>query len=195
MISNGVTLKIDIMSFWHAGTGRNAGHYVDAVAHTDRFGLPCLPGRTLKGVVRDAVWHLEQWGHVNPGTSVTLFGSESEGQSALETVPGLLMFSDAELPADVRAYLALDSNAELRRRLFSELFATKIDHSSGTAADQSLRGIEVVVPLCLSATVEARNGAADWRGTLTRALPLIRAVGAHRTRGLGRVAITLQEAA
>ena len=48
-------LKIDIQSYWHPSTGRGQGSDVDALAHRDKDGIPCLPGRTIKGLLRDAV--------------------------------------------------------------------------------------------------------------------------------------------
>jgi len=55
-----------------------------------------------------------------------------------------------------------------------------------------------VVPLTLYATIETVATAthsghgADWPELLEQALPLIRAVGAQRSRGLGRATLTLE---
>jgi hypothetical protein len=54
----------------------------------------------------------------------------------------------------------------------------------------------VIVPLTLYATLDAVPNAkypvADWHKKIEAALGLIQAVGAHRTRGLGRAVITLE---
>lgn len=202
-------LKIDIQSYWHAGTGRGQGSDVDALAHRDKDGIPCLPGRTVKGLLRDA---LSRWTEL-VGDSVSdesvlvrrLFGqSPEEAEATFSTderkAPmagfGLLRVSDAVLRDDELFYLK--DNKDLASGLFRSLHATKINPETGTAEDQSLRGMEVVIPLTLYADVIEVPGVAaveNWAEKLRQALLLIQAVGAHRTRGLGRAVVTLEEVA
>lgn len=103
----------------------------------------------------------------------------------------------------------LDQIAEktlLRQQLFDELFSTAIDEN-GTARRYSLRGLEVCLPVMLEAMIEMAPSASDqslrrqqqaWlAGTdpwaaLRLALPLVDSLGAHRTRGLGDVELTLE---
>jgi hypothetical protein len=197
------TLVFDIRSCWHPGTGRGGGTRLDAVTHRDRSRLPALPGRTVKGLVRDAVYRWECFGgyypaNERPEVSCTeqLFGPHGEGA---ETWPGLLRFSSATLPEEVAEYLA--ATPELAAGLYRSHFSTAIERESGTALKNSLRGIEVVVPLTLYAKVVTLPGARhrdleqDWPRLLRAALPLLRAVGAHRSRGLGRARVTLPEEA
>lgn len=47
-------LRIELHSFWHPGTGRGDGAAADAVVHRGADGLPELPGRTVKGLLRAA---------------------------------------------------------------------------------------------------------------------------------------------
>jgi len=69
--------------------------------------------------------------------------------------------------------------------------------SQGT--DQSLRGMEVTIPLRLTANLytlqpkplQPNQSMDDWQDTLAKCLPLIRAVGTSRSRGLGRVSVEL----
>ncbi|WP_232023988.1 hypothetical protein [Sulfurivermis fontis] len=117
------------------------------------------------------------------------------GADGTETHPAILRFSDAVLPADIADYLA--GRADLREQLFRPLFSTAIDHASGTARESSLRGMEAVIPLQLTATVQPLADCSqlgyDWREIIRRALPLIRGIGADRSRGLGRAVVTLEE--
>jgi hypothetical protein len=84
--------------------------------------------------------------------------------------------------------------------LYRSHFSTSIDHASGTAEEQTLRGIELAVPLTLYAAVLPVAGARhtdlqdSWPDLVRQALPLIQAVGAHRSRGLGRATMTLEDA-
>ena len=126
------------------------------------------------------------------------------GRTRHETVPGSLTVSDARLPQGVRTALANDDRA--MRELFSRISATAIDPESRTAKRKALRTVEVVLPVTLVAELEwdaadrshllPRADRQDdfeemWMECIEDCLPLIRAVGAHRTRGLGRARLTL----
>ncbi|MDS4031991.1 MAG: RAMP superfamily CRISPR-associated protein [Candidatus Contendobacter sp.] len=186
---NTATLKIDIQSYWHPGTGRGSGFHLDAVTHTGPDGLPRLPGRTLKGLLRDAVHRAEQWGwpKVPAGSTEALFGPI--GRDGQPTHPGLLRISDATLPDEVATYLATDDGKPLVSGLYREHFSTAIDATTGVATSRSLRGMQVVVPLTLEALIAEIPGVAavpDWPIRIEAILPLVTAVGAQRNRGFGR---------
>ena len=196
-------LKIDIQSYWHAGTGRGQGSDVDALVHRDKNGIPCLPGRTVKGLLRDAVTRWEAFaGESAEGKPLVeqLFGKPSDDEGDTETdTPmsgfGLLRVSDATLRADELFYLRQAGSEQLVSGLFRSLHATKINPDTGTAEDQSLRGIEVAIPLTLYAEILEVSGVGtvdNWVDKITPALSLIQAVGAHRTRGLGRAVVKLE---
>ncbi len=207
-------LVVDVRSYWHAGTGRGSGSHLDAVVARDREGFPFLPGRTLKGLLREAVARAEAWGWLEdaggasgqPDLTRRLFGPEpGDGGGTEEGVSGgwcgLLRVGDARLPRAARAAI-LAAEAEdgegLREGLFRTHFATAIDPERGTPREGTLRGMEVAVPLRLEAPVSVHPSARHvelrerWHAILERALPLVRAVGADRSRGLGRAVLTLQ---
>ncbi len=193
---NGAALEIDLKGYWHAGGGRGAGAVLDAVVHRDPDGLPVLPGRHLKGLLRDALTRAEAWGWPDcPQSSAeTLFGKPASDTK--ESVPGCLRISDAVLPREVATWLSGDDGRAYLPYLFRALYATAVEHDSGTALDKSLRGIEVTVPLVLTARITPVPGKTppeDWRARIRGVLPLIDAVGGHRTRGLGRAVLTLRE--
>lgn len=211
-------LQVDFISYWHVGSGRGNGNQVDAVCARDAEGLPVLPGRQLKGLLRHAVRRAEVWGWMEglvlpagplQSHEQLLFGSGSQEAERFSTEPGVLLVDCARLPADERAALAAEENAELRGELFGELFSTAIDEL-GSARRFSLRGLEVSIPLQLQAalelevtTVQAQlraqqrayiaSGSA-WTA-LERALPLLDALGAQRSRGLGEATVALIRAA
>jgi CRISPR/Cas system CSM-associated protein Csm3 (group 7 of RAMP superfamily) len=198
-------LQVDIRSYWHPGTGKGSTFSLDSVVNTGRNGLPRVPGRTLKGLVRDACERAEAWGWLadfsKPFTD-TLFGERSGTPEApLDRVPeaGALRFGDAALPEAVAQYLTNDEDrAKLIPELYREIHMSAIDRETGTARDRSLRGMEVVVPMQLQAPVDlvpGREGELEpgWQEGLGRVLPLVEAVGAHRSRGLGRAVLSLGE--
>lgn len=199
-------LQFQIESYWQAGSGRGGGALIDSLAHKDAKGLPYLPGRTVKGLLRDAVYRLEQWGHTPNHLTHCLFGSVGveEGITRMQTNPGALRISDASLPENERIWLAQDNDigAELRSALYQQISTTAIEYKSGTAKFGSLRSVEVVVPLKLEAQIEITKPSQlegnpeitnKWLDYLKLALPLIRAIGTSRSRGLGRVKVGIRE--
>ena len=217
-----MNLIINIRSYWHPGTGRGSGFHLDALTHTGADGLPRLPGRHLKGLLRDALYRAEtwQWPDAPAGITEALFGSrpierndataEESAEDATErntpnrpdddnlSTPGLLRVSDATLPTEVAKWLASDDGKPYAAGLYREHFGTAIDERSGVAKERSLRGMQVIVPLELTAIVREVPGVktvinvADWKKTLAAVFPLIPAVGAHRTRGFGRACLSWQ---
>lgn len=199
------TLTIQLQSYWHAGGGRGGGSVVDAVVHRDLTGLPDLPGRHIKGLLRDALERADAYGWSGfKGLAQHLFGDRPEeaGRRAKEPQPGCLRVTDARLPDDLVVWLGRDDKSggkHLVPHLFRNLHATAVEHDTGTAKDKSLRATEVVVPLTLYSRVEPipsrEPPPVGWADRLSGVLPLIEAVGAHRRRGLGRAILSLEEVA
>jgi hypothetical protein len=197
------TLQCRFLSYWHPGTGGGLGAQADARVRSAR-GLPVVPGRTLKGVLRDACARAEALGWFadlsSPPASTwtfALFGKPANAESG--SVPGALRISSAELDLPtLEAYTALPASqqTEARKGMRAYLHQTALD-DHGVAKDGSLRGIEVYVPIPLEARIElapsAIGSAQEAYAVLTRCLPLVEGLGAHRTRGLGRVALSLED--
>lgn len=193
---NQYKLLVDIHDWWQPGTGLGSGAHLDELAHVDADGLPELPGRTLKGLLRDAVTRAVELGWVEKGITERFFGRRDDTDDG-RTSPGCLRVGSARLPEAERRWLANDEAAAERAQLFAEISATAIDRHSGSAVEHSLRGIQVVLPLRISAPigpVPGHDAPADWARVLERSLPLIRAVGSGRSRGLGRATLTLENA-
>jgi len=47
--------KIKILSDWHIGSGLDSATDVDALVLKDDNKLPYIPGKTIKGLIKDAV--------------------------------------------------------------------------------------------------------------------------------------------
>ena len=211
-----VQLDIDISSYWHPGTGKGSGSHLDALVERDRFGLPFISGRMLKGLCRDAVNRMESWGRLDTFTqgdkslTESLFGSssyntrnktkngkknETENLARDYTESGVIRFSDATFPEDMQVWLSYKDQRESRQQLFRDFYSTAIQYSTGVAKKNSLRGMEMVVPVSLSSTIDwigsETDHEKDWQEILSLCIPLIRAVGGHRTRGFGRAELRL----
>jgi len=212
-------LAFSLLGYWHVGTGKGAGPTHDAVVIRTAGGLPFLPGKAIKGLLREAtdtVLRAEGYA-ARSGLMTRLFGSgidssspeepvleqPSDREKTLEatrfrTTPGSLIFSSAFLGATPEEAARWERWAAHhpgeREHLFREFSSTSLNED-GRAQDRTLRSIEVVVPMTLHATVHGPPEdwtPEPWTALLARALPLVDGVGAHRTRGLGRVQVTLE---
>ncbi len=212
-----VILSFDLGAFWHIGTGQGESAHVDAAVARDVDGLPVLHGRAIKGLLREALTAAEELGQVPAGVAAWLCGTPARQPAddttglrrhRFESHPGHATFTNAVLPESWRAFATGDRQGNRIATLFDVVQATAIDEETGQAKDHSLRAVEVAVPMTLTAEVTLEPGAApppwtvpgtetpiDWVAALERALPLLRGLGAHRNRGLGRVRVTLTRAA
>lgn len=160
--------SITFYDFWHLSSGTSAGPSMDSLVVKDSDGLPYLPGKTLKGLVKEMVELLDN-------TKVKeIFGDEGSNIASS-------YFSNATLDEDTINHLVNDST--LKKHLFDKVTSTRIGEN-GIAVDKSLREIEVVVPLLLSGTIECED-----EELITQALGMIKQIGLNRNRGLGRCKI------
>ena len=207
------TIYIDLKSYWHAGSGRSAGTFVDAIVHKNADGLPLIGGRHIKGLLRHAFAKAEAMGWFKnitlpegPTSSLEalLFGSMSQQEGRYTTLPGMLFVSDACLPDGEANWLSKPEQAMLKQYLYTHLSSTAINEN-GSAKEDSLRTIEVTLPMTLEASLQLSAVAVDethraqqeaWLQQNDPWLPLIEAsamiesVGASRSRGLGEALIT-----
>lgn len=157
--------SITFYDFWHLSSGTAAGPSVDSLVVKDNNGLPYVPGKTIKGLVREMIEILDI------SKVKKIFGDEG---SAIANS----YFSNATLDEDTRAYLL--SNSLYKQHLFYKVTSTQIGEN-GIAKGKSLREIEVVVPLVLSGVIEC-----DDEEIISKALSMIKQMGLNRNRGLGR---------
>ena len=69
-----IDYSIEFFSYWHCGSGLAAGADVDELAIKDGDGLPYVPGRTVKGLLRDAAESLARAGAVDGAFIPEVFG-------------------------------------------------------------------------------------------------------------------------
>jgi hypothetical protein len=188
-MADGLRLELELLDFWHCGSGKGSGDFLDARADRDAAGLPFVPGRLLKGLLREALARCEAYGHVAPGSTGALFGAAlAEAGEALE--PGSLRVSDARLPEALRVWLRTPDSVLYRQALSRELYAP----AAGSARGR--QGLEAIVPVSLEAELRSLGDPApppDWRERIALALPLVGALGAGRSRGLGRCTLRIRE--
>ena len=207
-------LVFDIQSFWLCGTGQGALASANQTAIRTPEGLPFIPGKTVKGVIKHALREWQQLIHGDsaPGDRALVDGALGEsiclseqlfgGQPDQGSPPirGALRIASATLDQEEIRFLTREANQGLIRNLYQMVSSTAIDPGTVSAKNHSLRTREVVVPLKLQADVtwvhdaDFRTQLPDnWREVWSDSLALVNSIGAGKTRGLGRCRVTLED--
>lgn len=170
-----LTYTLTFFDYWHLGNGLSAGAKLDSSVIKDKNFLPFAPGKSIKGLVREMAELLEDTAFVT-----RCFGDEG-------TLMGKYYFSNATLAKDIS--LEIVEN-KLQDNLYATIASTQVGENS-VAVDDSLREIEVVIPLVLEGEILD----IDERDIemIKKALLLVKRMGLNRNRGLGRCAFSIGE--
>ena len=182
-----IEYTIEFYSYWHCGSGLDAGAEANLLVLKDDNSLPYIPGKTIKGLLKDAFIdiHEVQTDILDMKQIDELFGKEIEKGDDLEevakTLPGKAFFSNAILAKKERDEICSNQLSEF---LYHNISSTAIDKSTGTAKQHSLRTTEVCIPLELHGYIDSDE---ILNATLfKKAFQWIRHMGVSRNRGLGR---------
>jgi len=179
-MANTIKYQIEFFSQWHCGSGLSAGADVDALVVKDADGMPFIPGKTIKGLLKEALEDYAFLAKKNIDTK-KCFGEET-------ATKGTAFFSNATLSEEEHDGIV---NAKAQQYLYNKVSQTAIDDETGTAKQHSLRRIETVVPCTLQGTIS--DVPEDIKEHLIKAFGMVKRLGQNRTRGLGRCRITLKE--
>lgn len=180
-----LTIKVHFYSPWHCGSGLSAGADADSLVIKDIHGLPFIPGKTMKGLIREA---LEDYVSLK-GLDVDLteaFGKETSTEGFAPN--GKLFFTNAELSSEEKE--SIISN-HVEEYLYNNKVATAIDKNTGCTQEHSLRTIETTVPCDLYAKILHIDE--PLTEIIEPALGFIKRMGTGRNRGLGRCQFTIEK--
>jgi len=169
-----ITYEIKFLDYWHLGSGLSAGAKLDSSVTKDSNNIAFVPGKTLKGMVRDMAELFDD----------EAFISKCFGEEGVKM--GACFFSNATLNQDL--YRQTVSN-RLQDYLYDEITSTKIEN--GMVVNGSLREAEVVIPLSLQGEIE--NIPNEFSEKIEASLKMIKRMGSKRNRGLGRCTISIKE--
>ncbi len=173
---NDINYTITFFSDWHCGSGMTAGPKNDALVRKDQHGLPVVPGKTMKGLLKDAAADL----FADDGFIPTCFGNEDE-QS------GTIFFGPSILSDGLTAYFL--EHPKEKGKLYRFLPSIRIDGKTGVAKNKSLRTIEVCIPLTVVGTIS--DIPEDCKDKMVACLKMVKHIGSGRNRGLGRCEIKI----
>ncbi|MDR1897345.1 MAG: RAMP superfamily CRISPR-associated protein [Prevotellaceae bacterium] len=177
--------QIEFFTDWHCGSGLSSGADLDLLVIKDKDRLPFVPGKTMKGLIREAVEEIS--GFSKSEIDLTeIFGVEANSANSIETKQGCCFFTNAELKDElknaIKSYL-------YQEYLYHSIASTSIDEK-GIADDKSLRKIEVCVPCKLYGQILDVPDEPS-KEIIIKGLKFIKRLGQNRNRGLGRCSISI----
>lgn len=167
-----IKYEIEFFTDWHCGSGLAAGAGLDATVIKDKNKLPFIPGKTIKGLLREAVEIICK----NKEVIHKAFGNFD---NQTKHIKGEMFFTNAELCGNEKKQIL---SQELVAHLYRSVTSTAIEEN-GIAKDHSLRKIEVTVPCFLYG--EILNVPHEIYADILKALKFIKRLGVNRNRGLG----------
>lgn len=209
-----LALRLQVASYWLHAKGEGGGADFDLVMDRDGEGFPLLRGKHVTGLLRLALLRAARWDWFAPDPAVRADEVPNLLMGASDpSAPGCLAIGSARVPAGIRRSLKAD--AHQLAACFRRISSTAIEPLSGVAKEKHLRTVEAAIPLPLEFEIEflagdrhawasghrssderraelARIAAARqrWPEWIEVALPAFDEVGAKRTRGFGRLALS-----
>lgn len=186
-------IRIELMSDLCTASGEGYSTTIDTDVVTDKFGIPYIPARRLKGCLRDAAVYI-----YGEGSDIIdrIFGVRGD------ISPGSLVVENATIEEYVSfSKMCRDNNQPAKKvtELFAETIASTAVELNGKAKDNSLRFIRTVSHskawnndqnLVFCADVEIDD---EYVDALRRICKALRHIGHKRNRGFGNIRCTLSE--
>lgn len=187
-----ITYKITFHSEWHCGSGLTSGSDLDALVVKDAEGFPFIPGKTIKGLMKEAAVEMisVKGENIKESTFITeLFGyfDEKPAEKSEIHTKGKAFFSNAALNAELRNET---KEAGLTDFFFRDVASTAIG-DNGIAKQHSLRRMETVIPCELVGTIFDVDE--KYKSDLKKCLKYVKRLGQNRNRGLGRCTLKVVE--
>ena len=178
-----IRYKIQFHTYWHCGSGLASGADADLLVIKDKDGMPYVPGKTVKGLLREA-FDLLYPEKTNTDDYKAVFGMKEDKGSGWRSDS---FFKDVTLPQQEHNYIV---SQNLSQFLYQSLSSTAITEE-GVADANTLRKIQVCIPCELEGEIlDVPKGIAS---DISHALPFIKRLGAWRNRGLGRCSFSVLE--
>jgi CRISPR-associated protein Csx10 len=190
------TIKIELLSDACPGSGVGHAGVIDRDFVVDDLGLPFIPGRRLKGLLRDA------YEDIAPYRDGVLSAAEVFGDAGAKT-PAKVSINDARLSGYSRLREWLSSvkagkrptvfRADVVRAYSAVRRQNAINRSTGSSLDDHLRVTRVIgAGTAFEASVSfPESGSAS--SAVRDSVKALKQFGSSRTRGLGEVRCSLDD--
>lgn len=187
-----IKYRITFFSEWHTGSGLTSGSDLDALVIKDHKNLPFIPGKTLKGLLREAAENLQELkGTPDTGFLKEVFGMEPlKNGNPEKSEEGKVHFTNAELSNGMKKeVLKTNGNSQnLTTYLYRAVSSTAIGEN-GVAEPHSLRRMQTTIPVILEARILKIDK--KFISEIIDCFKWIKRLGQNRNRGLGRCSIEI----
>lgn len=192
-------IRIEFLSEWNISSGVGDGHKADSLLVRDTNSIPVIPGRAVKGALREGAWRLSFARPDDLSAAENFFwGSRStednrtdeEKRNGYSANEGKISVSQARLAEGIHDYYS-NLDEKLRKSFLRDL----VSYRAQTALDNrqakkgSLRNIEVGIKgLSFDASVyiNERGMSEEWIDSYFVAVcAAVKSIGGGRSRGLG----------
>ncbi len=160
--------KIKFFDYWHLSSGLSGGAKFDSIVVKDGEEIPYVPAKTVKGLAREMAELLDK------EFALHCFGLEGVDM-------GRAYFANATLDDVTKEEIVTN---KLQDNLYDVIASTQIGEK-GIAVDDSLREIEVVIPMTFEGQILDIEKDDDLKN-MQNSLKMIKRMGLNRNRGLGR---------
>jgi CRISPR/Cas system CSM-associated protein Csm3 (group 7 of RAMP superfamily) len=174
--------RITFFSPWHAGSGLSSGSDLDLLVVKGDDNLPYIPGRTIKGLFREAAEELFGYQSDLITKAFGFFDQESDSESEIHT-EGKMHFANATILPQLKSKITKEKAAHF----YSGFSSTAIQSGTGIAEKGTLRRIETTIPCALYGSLSGVDD--EFADNITACMRFIKRLGLNRTRGLGRCVI------
>lgn len=185
-----IIYKIQFFDYWHVGSGLAGSTYADSIVHKTEDDLPMIPGRTVKGLLRDAAKTIHELDNslITNQFIIDVFG-EADTQTTYALYKTKCFFSNATLSKNL-AERIMDNKQQ--HVLYQVLSSTQID-ADGQAKEGSLRQLEVTIPVILYGMIDDFPNNHSYKTQMIHCLNWVKQLGLNRNRGLGRCQFSIVE--
>lgn len=187
------TIKIELLSDMCCGTGEGNGSHIDVMTSFDEAGIPIIPAKRLKGLIRENAEDLVRWGFgaLDESSVENLFGGLYGKESGVK-IGNAEIENSVAIKGEILS-LIKNKDSTVTKDAVSDCFTslrsqTKIDEH-GIAEDHSLRTTQVVkkgASFFFTVTASDKLSKKEIK-LLDSGIKSLRHIGFNKSRGLGEV--------
>ena len=197
---NSLKYKIKFLSDWAILSGNNTAG-IDNRLLCDNKGFPYIPGKSIKGVFREAfeeIIDILELSDDDKKQALRMFGKTKEDKKNNFKENGTLIFSNGEIDEKLKKEI-FKLNEEERKFVLNEMSIvvprTTIDEDTNMSKEGALAFIEFGRKgMEFNFTISKEN---DWtaqeKDIIDYCRKYVKRLGAMRSRGKGKCKITLEE--
>jgi RAMP superfamily len=176
-----IIYKIQFFDYWHTGSGLSGSTYADGIVNKNEDYLPLIPGKTVKGLLREAAKTIQELDNslISTDFITSVFGDADNEPKC--------HFSNLTLSEKLAENIITTNN---QSALYHVITSTAIDEN-GQAKEGSLRQLEVTIPLTLYGVISDLPTAKTYEQELKHCFDWVKQLGLNRNRGLGRCQISI----